>query len=336
VLVGADGIARVLDFGIAKATGRQHATRDGMIKGKCAYMAPEQITNVRVNRQCDVFAASIVLWEMLTGERLFRAETERDTLARVMAAPIAPPSKHNPAIGPELDAIVMRGLERDLDARWTTAREMARELERLPMAPQSEIGEWVGVVAEADLDARLALIASIERGSASLPDVGELQSGVRNSVATSPETPNAVAKEETTALSSSYSEPRLPRTKKRAALVWIAGGAAIAAIAGGGIALSHALTKAAPHDETTAAPQATVVKSVEIATPAETIFELVDTPAPTDTAPLRVTNTRSVTRPPPSAAASASAKPTIDCSSPSYVGPDNRVHYRLECLKGAP
>ncbi|HEY2366404.1 MAG TPA: serine/threonine-protein kinase, partial [Polyangiaceae bacterium] len=141
VLVGADGIARVLDFGIAKATGRQHATKDGVIKGKCAYMAPEQITNVRVNRQCDVFAASIVLWEALTGERLFRAETERDTLARVMALPIPKPSTRNPAISPELDAVVMRGLDRELDVRYATARDMARDLERLAVAPQSEVGE---------------------------------------------------------------------------------------------------------------------------------------------------------------------------------------------------
>jgi serine/threonine protein kinase len=85
ILVGPDGGARVIDFGIAKAAGRAAgATREGQVKGKFAYMAPEQITNVCVTRQSDVFAASIVLWEAITGQRLFQAESEAAVLARVL------------------------------------------------------------------------------------------------------------------------------------------------------------------------------------------------------------------------------------------------------------
>jgi serine/threonine protein kinase len=329
VLVGADGIARVLDFGIAKATGRQHATKDGVIKGKCAYMAPEQITNVRVNRQCDVFAASIVLWEALTGERLFRAETERDTLARVMVLPIPLPSSKNPAITPELDAIVMRGLERDLDKRYATARDMARELERLAMAAQSEVGEWVAAIAEDDLAARSRVIAAIERGSASLPDVNDVHSGVRESVATVRDGPRTQREE--TQLSSA-AELDAPSMKKRPLGAWAAGGlVAVAALGGGMYAISRAITRAQPTTATVTpqAPQASAKPPAEAPT---TVFEIFEAPnataSPTQTgAPVRTARVQ----PPPTPSASASAK--VDCTSPSYVGTDGRVHYKLECLK---
>jgi serine/threonine-protein kinase len=326
VLVGTDGIARVLDFGIAKATGRQHATKDGVIKGKCAYMAPEQITNVRVNRQCDVFAASIVLWEALTGDRLFRAETERDTLARVMALPIPKPSTKNPAISPELDAIVMRGLDRELDARYQTARDMARDLERLATAPQSEVGEWVATVAEDDLDKRSQIIASIERGTASIPDVSQSHSGLRESVATVKEGPR---KEDTQLSSSQHSDPAA--AKKQSPLVWV--GVALGVIAaafGGTYAISRVVARA-PHEASPAAPQPVVTTAPETT---KTVFEIVEPPMPTVSgAPITTSVALPVrtARVPPPPAPSASAK--VDCSSPSYVGSDGRVHYKIECLK---
>jgi serine/threonine-protein kinase len=326
VLVGSDGVARVLDFGIAKATGRQHATKDGVIKGKCAYMAPEQITNVRVNRQCDVFAASIVLWEALTGQRLFRAETARDTLARVVALPIPAPSTKNPAISPELDAIVMRGLEREVDARYATARDMARDLERLPIAQQSEVGEWVASVAEDDLAKRSALIATIERGSTSLPDMNEINSGVRESI-TARETPQTPAAREETNLSSSYSEPVAP-PKRRPVVAWAIGGVAtVVALAGATYAISK---RPLPTTTTTTIAPAPVKTVAEAPT---TVFEIVEAPNATASAPAQT----SAIAPPPMRtvriAPPPSASANVDCSSPSYVGTDGRVHYKLECLK---
>src|SRR5580692_3839687 len=71
VLVGVDGIARVVDFGVAKAAGRLQSTRDGQVKGKAAYMSPEQLRGDGVDRRSDVYACGVVLWEMLTGQRLF-------------------------------------------------------------------------------------------------------------------------------------------------------------------------------------------------------------------------------------------------------------------------
>ena len=80
ILVGADGVARVLDFGVAKAAGRVQTTREGQLKGKLAYMAPEQ-TRGMVSRATDVYAAAVVLWETLTGRRLFSGENEAEMLA---------------------------------------------------------------------------------------------------------------------------------------------------------------------------------------------------------------------------------------------------------------
>jgi serine/threonine-protein kinase len=168
ILVGTDGIARMLDFGVAKASGRQQVTREGQVKGKFAYMAPEQITNVCVTRQSDVFAASIVLWEALTGTRLFQADSETALLARVLSAPIEPPSAVAAGLDPQLDRIVLRGLSRDLAARYATAREMARDLEDHAGVPStSQVAEWVERLAGDDLARRAARVAEIENESRS-------------------------------------------------------------------------------------------------------------------------------------------------------------------------
>src|SRR5439155_7191368 len=74
IIVSTDGVARVLDFGIAKAVGRVQTTRDGRIKGKLAYMPPEQLCGEEIDRGVDIYAAGIVLWELLTGRRLFRGD----------------------------------------------------------------------------------------------------------------------------------------------------------------------------------------------------------------------------------------------------------------------
>jgi serine/threonine-protein kinase len=168
VLVGTDGAARVLDFGVAKATGRQQTTREGQVKGKFAYMAPEQVTGVCVTRQSDVFAASIVLWEALTGKRLFEAESETALLARVLSAPIPPPSTESPGLDAELDRIVLRGLARDLPARYPSAREMALDLEaHARLERPSQMTEWVERLAGDELARRAARVAEIESESRS-------------------------------------------------------------------------------------------------------------------------------------------------------------------------
>jgi serine/threonine protein kinase len=167
VLVGTDGVARVLDFGVAKAAGRMQETRDGQLKGKLSYMAPEQIQGVAVTRRTDVYAASVVLWEALTGERLFKGENEGSVLAKVLGAAVPPPSSITTTLPAALDRVVMRGLQRDPAERFATAREMAQELEAVfGVASAAEIGDWVERVASGELEARARRIAEMEKGRA--------------------------------------------------------------------------------------------------------------------------------------------------------------------------
>ena len=161
VLVGTDGIARVLDFGIAKARTRAYQTRaDAGIRGKLAYMAPEQLDGHPASRATDVFAASVVLWETLTGRRLFAGETEAQTVFLVLAD-VPAPSSVDPALAP-LDAVVLRGLARDPAARWTSASDMARALaEVVPLAGAAETAEWLARVADAFLRERGARVRDL-------------------------------------------------------------------------------------------------------------------------------------------------------------------------------
>lgn len=168
VIVGSDGAARVLDFGIAKATSRVQSTRDGEVKGKFPYMAPEQITRQKVDRRADVFATAVVLWEALTGRRLFHADNPAAIVARVMNDEIAEPSTLVDGLSPAIDDVVMKGLARDKDARYRTASDFARALEKaLPPARRSEVSAWVLGTAHDVLTERARRVAAIERGSAS-------------------------------------------------------------------------------------------------------------------------------------------------------------------------
>ena len=170
VLVGADGIARVLDFGIAKASGRIQVTKDGQIKGKLAYMPPEQLAAKDLSRAVDIYAAAVVMWEALTGERLFKGESEAETLGKILHDPVLPPSSVVPSLPRGFDAPLMRALSRDPSKRHTTARELALELERcIGLSSPTDVGEWVERIAGPALSARESRIAEIESNSARIP-----------------------------------------------------------------------------------------------------------------------------------------------------------------------
>ncbi len=186
VLVGRDGITKVLDFGVAKAAGRFHTTREGNVKGKLPYMSPEQLRGQPVDRQTDVYAASVCLWEALTSKKLFKGDNEGSVLEQVLFGPIDPPSRWVPSVPPQVDALVMRGLERDKTKRFATAREYALALERtLPPALASDVGDWVENVAGDVLNERAERIAEIESVTDSVPAMGltEVMSGLDASAA---------------------------------------------------------------------------------------------------------------------------------------------------------
>ncbi len=160
IIVGKDGVARVLDFGIAKARDRIHVTRGGTLKGKVAYMAPEQLAG-KADRRTDVYAAGVVLWEALTGRKLFVADGDFAVADKVRTAEV-----DSPNISPALDAIVMRAIARAPDERFATANEMAVALEReVGVALPSDVGAWVVSLASQALDARALTLKGIEQSA---------------------------------------------------------------------------------------------------------------------------------------------------------------------------
>jgi serine/threonine protein kinase len=144
VLVSFAGIAKIADFGIAKAAGRMHSTGDGSAKGKLSYMAPEQVNTEPVTPRTDVYAAGIVLWECLTREKLVSGTSAAERLRALLELQVAPPSSIVPGIPPALDALVLRALEKDPAKRFPSAKAMATELQKaVPPASSIEVADWL-------------------------------------------------------------------------------------------------------------------------------------------------------------------------------------------------
>jgi serine/threonine-protein kinase len=163
ILVGTDGVTRVLDFGIAKASSRIQSTDDGTLKGKVAYMSPEQLCQQPIDRRTDVFAAAVVLWEALTGKRLFAADSVGGSIQKILHSTPDPPSVHAPDLPPALDHVVLQGLENDPEKRFATARDMAEALAAaLPAANPLRVGDWVQSIAGGTLRARAEVVTRIQ------------------------------------------------------------------------------------------------------------------------------------------------------------------------------
>jgi serine/threonine-protein kinase len=142
-----EGVVKVVDFGVASAAHRTHETKTGMLKGKLAYLPPEALSGRPIDRRGDVWGLGVVLWELLTGRRLFARPTDAETV-RALAEPIVPPSQVSRGVPPVLDAIVLRALHRNIEERYATARDLGRDLLKLihevgmPIGP-AELSDWM-------------------------------------------------------------------------------------------------------------------------------------------------------------------------------------------------
>lgn len=144
ILVGADGMARLIDFGIAKASQRATHTVTGSLKGKYAYMSPEQATGKEIDRRTDVFAAGVVLYEALVGDRLFHADSQFEIVQKILEGDIPAPSTIAPEITPALDAVVAKALARNKEERYETAADFLEALERAaPIGSRRDVIEEV-------------------------------------------------------------------------------------------------------------------------------------------------------------------------------------------------
>ena len=157
ILVGIDGHARLFDFGIAKALGRASRTVAGTIRGKTAYMPPEQLRGAPLDRRSDIYAVGVLLWEALVARRLFPSESSRSLSAR---AEIPRPSDERPGVASALDDIALRALAFDPNGRYGSAEEMACALEAAhPAARPREVAAWVNSQARESLAQRRDEIA---------------------------------------------------------------------------------------------------------------------------------------------------------------------------------
>ena len=171
VVIGLDGLARVLDFGVAKARSRVHHSNEGEIKGKIPYMPPEQLFGESVDHRVDIYGAGVLFWEALTGKRLFDGGNEEILVKRIDEGALTPPSALATGISPELDAIVMRALSKTADGRFSTALEMAEAITKVvPLPPRTEISAWIKRFAKARAVPATAMASSSdiadERGHA--------------------------------------------------------------------------------------------------------------------------------------------------------------------------
>jgi hypothetical protein len=172
--LGTDGVARILDFGIAQASSRLQNTLTGEVKGKVAYMAPEQLTRGRVDRRTDIFTVGTVLWELLSSRRLFWLPSEPATMHAILCKTVPAPV-HGGVVANAVNAIVLRALERDPDCRFQTCEEMALALEDAVSLPKPrDVGAWVAEVASGPLLEREAMVRRIEGASSSSGLVGLL------------------------------------------------------------------------------------------------------------------------------------------------------------------
>ncbi len=134
ILISYEGEVKIIDFGIAKAANRSQKTQAGILKGKFGYMSPEQVRGLPIDRRSDVFAVGVILYEMLTGERLFVGESDFSTLEKVRNADVPTPRQFNPNVPAGLEKVMLKALARDAEDRYQWASDLQEDLMRFLLA----------------------------------------------------------------------------------------------------------------------------------------------------------------------------------------------------------
>jgi serine/threonine protein kinase len=181
IVVTVEGVAKVLDFGIAKARDRlAQTTREGILKGRLRYMAPELLGGRPASRQSDVYSVAVILWEMLAGRALFSGANDGEIFGKVGHETVLPPSVFTPDTPAPLEEVVLRGLSRAVERRFATAHEMAEALASTGLvAPAADVAAWVRANTSADLEARGAEVEAIRAAVASVSHAEMAPASVR-------------------------------------------------------------------------------------------------------------------------------------------------------------
>jgi eukaryotic-like serine/threonine-protein kinase len=163
ILCGADGVARLADFGLAKAAGVTALSNAAEFKGKLTYASPEQVELGPLTLTTDLYAAGVVLWELLSGERMYRDRTASELVAQLLRGDVLPPSRFVPSLPPALDLVVLRALARAPELRYESALAMAAALEACVRPASVEAtAEWIAALASESLQARARLVVDAE------------------------------------------------------------------------------------------------------------------------------------------------------------------------------
>ncbi len=280
VLVSFEGEVKLADFGIARAMNQAGLTEPGTLKGKLAYMAPEQARSVALDARADVFSLGVILWELCAGRRLFARESEAATLAAVIAdEPVSAPSAWNEEVPPELDAAILGALERDPARRTRSAQELAATLAavllKVTRAPEDvDLRAFMHRIFPGEAEAAASGAPALE-ATRVRPRTAADAAPAPADVAGAPPASGGEAEGEETA---TRTEAR-PARKGRAALATVAVAAALAAIAGWGWRAwsSRSTAAATPTATSTSSPTSSPTST---STPTPT-----PTPPPPQTAP---------------------------------------------------
>ncbi|MBL9013419.1 MAG: protein kinase [Myxococcales bacterium] len=168
VLVSYEGEVKVIDFGIAKATSRNSRTMAGVLKGKFGYMSPEQVRGLPLDRRSDIFALGTMLYECLTGERLFQGETDFSTLEKVRNVDIRNPRDLNPNIPEAIERVILKALAKDVDDRYQWCSEMLADLQQYLMGQDvvftaKSLSGWLKEVFAGEIDKERQLLEQYKR-----------------------------------------------------------------------------------------------------------------------------------------------------------------------------
>jgi serine/threonine protein kinase len=168
ILISYEGEVKLIDFGIAKAAGKASKTQQGILKGKFGYMSPEQVRGLPLDRRSDIFSLGIVLYELLTAERLFVGESDFSTLEKVRNVEILPPSTYNRRIPEELERIVLKALAKDVEDRYQNAIDLHDDLQAFMYTAgefyaRKDLGGWMKRVYDEEIRAEQARIESYQR-----------------------------------------------------------------------------------------------------------------------------------------------------------------------------
>jgi serine/threonine-protein kinase len=312
--VGIDGAARVLDFGIAKAAGRRRVTQTGEVRGTLGYMSPEHVRGDAVDRRSDVYAAGVVLWELLAGRRFFESKNDVDLARKILTGKSDPPSLFSSEELTEgLDHVVLKAIALDREERWATAEDMARALaEAIAASARDEVAALVK-----------------ERGKSAIEGAARLARGEGTAELASEPEPRAVADVLTKSLTMGPQGARPRRLRGGVAL--LGASAVVCAAVTGAVFVHETRSASARATDGDTAPRSLAPTESTPASPVPSAASAAPSPTPQASSTPRASAVlRGTPAHPP---AGRRTKPNVDCSVPYTVDTDGVRHYNRECLE---